>query len=228
MAKSASITVPRGEEDGTKIAKAAESTKSKELEWLKETLIAPLIFEDLEGAVRIEAETIDTVFGNGCVRALGKAQIEDKLYPAAYKSPDSFKNFKATINGDKLLWFNERIVVPLQFRWFGKLFTRTLIEYVHLKKVHVGARDTLAGLKRWFWEHQAREVKEFVKECDECQRAKHHSTVPPGLHVAVPTSVSGFKHVALDFQGPLPVSKDVDGVEKTALWNILARGTGYL
>ena len=97
----------------------------------------------------IDAETIDTVFGGGCVKAVGKAQSEDKLYATAYKSPDSFKNLKATVaERDTLLRFNARIVVPLQFRWLGKLSTRTLIVYVHLEKVHVGARDTLARFER--------------------------------------------------------------------------------
>ena len=176
----------------------------------------------------IPGDLIDTVFGTGCTELLGKAQSEDKLYAAAYKSPESFKNFKASVATDKLLRFNGRIVIPLQFRWFGKLFTRTLIEYVHLEKVHVGAKDTLAGLTGWFWEHQAREVKEFVKECGQCQRAKHRSTLPPGAHTAMPTAVLGLRHIAWDFQGPLPESKDVDGVIKTALWNVLARCTGYI
>ena len=108
MAKSASVTVARAKEDGTEIAKAAESTNFKEPEWLKEPLIAPSIFEDLEGAMLIDAETFDTVFGAGCAEALGIAQSEDKLYAAAYKSPDSFKNFKATVaKRDNLLRFNE-------------------------------------------------------------------------------------------------------------------------
>ena len=168
------------------------------------------------------------MFGDGCVRVLGKAQVEDKLYMAAYKSPDSFKSCKTTVNGDKLLRFNKRIVVPLQFRWFEKLFTHTLIEQVHLEKVHIEKRDPLAGLKGWFWEHQAHEVKEFVKECDECQRAKHQSTALPGLHAVMPTIVSGFKRVAWDFQRPFPESKDADGVVRTALWNILVHRTGYI
>ena len=216
MAKTNALSLP-GEGNTDEAAKAAEP------------LVAPSNFEELEGTALVKGELLDVVFGTGCSEALAKAQKVDKLYAAAYESPGAFKNFKAEKGSDELLRFNGRVVVPLQYRWNGKLFTRLLVEYVHLEKAHVGARDTLAGLKGWFWEHQVREVKEYVKECDACQRAKHRSTAPPGQHVAMPiTAVSGFRHVAWDFQGPLPESKDVDGIVKTALWNVLARGTGYV
>ena len=215
MARVNSISFP-GEGDST--AAAAEP----------EILLAPSIFEELRGEAVIAGEILDTVFGVGCREALSKAQAEDKLYALAYVNPTSYKNFKATKGEDNLLRFNGRIVVSLAFEWHGRSFTRTLIEYVHLEKAHVGARDTLAGLRGWFWEYQAREVKEFVKECDACQRAKHRSTLPAGQHVAMPTTVSGFRHIAWDFQGPLPESKDADGSIKTGLWNVLARGTGYI
>ncbi|KAJ3043466.1 hypothetical protein HK097_001741, partial [Rhizophlyctis rosea] len=138
MAKTNALTVAQGE-GSTATDATSEAAKAA-------PPLTVSIFEDLTESL-ISAELVDTIFGTGCLEALGNAQAADKSDAAGYKQPELFKNFKATMVADKLLRFNGRIVVPLQFYWFGKLFTRALIEYVHLEKVHVGAKDTLAGLK---------------------------------------------------------------------------------
>ncbi|KAJ3029038.1 hypothetical protein HDV00_009800 [Rhizophlyctis rosea] len=79
------------------------------------------IFEDLRrdnngSGVHITAGLIDTVFGMDCTEALAKSRAGDPLFATAYKLSESFKNSKATVQTDGLLRFDNRIVVPLQFR----------------------------------------------------------------------------------------------------------------
>ena len=196
-----------------------------------ETLPIPSVFEDLDGtAVRVSAETLEAVFGEGVVATLVEAQKSDKLYALMYAKPLEFSNFMANIGDDKILRFGNRMVIPTRFRWKGeRLFTELLTEYVDLEKTHFGSRNTLAGLKPGFiWHRMNATVKKFVQECDQCQRSKQRAGKVPGYHVAMPNLVAGAKNVAWDFQGPFPESKDVDGVTRTGLWNILMRGTDYV
>ncbi|KAJ3026205.1 hypothetical protein HDV00_012096, partial [Rhizophlyctis rosea] len=149
----------------------SQVSESKQIETDTDIPLMPSIFEELRGSAYVSGEILDVVFGLGCREAQAKSQEIDKLNAAAWKKPADFQNFLASKGDDASLRFNGRILIPLKFEWKGRLFTRTLIEYVLLEKADVGVRDTTLGLKGYFWERMHREITEFVKECDECQRA---------------------------------------------------------
>ena len=195
----------------------AVSPQSSPLGLIDDGLVAELAEVSETDRVFVRAATIASVFGEQCLKELVAAQAADPLYRSLYEVPGNYRNFRAARGADQLLRLDGRVAVPLAFQWNARPFTETLTVYVHREKVHVGLRDTPLGLAGYFWVGQRKSVDDVVRRCDECQRAKHRSTKPPGHYQAMPIRTAGFKHVAWDFQGPFTPNADHDGVERTAL-----------
>lgn len=56
------------------------------------------------------------------------------------------------------------------------------------------------------------QVKEWVKNCDTCQRNKHESISPPGLLQPLPIPEQIWKDISMDFVEKLPVSQGKDTI----------------
>lgn len=182
--------------------------------------------------VAILASNLDHLFGPDTARKLKKAQgkADGKLVEGVKRSSEDYKHIGARWNefADELLRIDGRLWIPKSFKMRNRAFYLTLIEFTNVDRVHVGVRGTLAGLAGFVRDGMYRDVVNFVKACDECQRAKHRTALPEGTHRAMPIRVAGFKDIAWDVMGPLPPCKTCDGVEKTGIWTLLARGTGYV
>jgi len=73
---------------------------------------------------------------------------------------------------------------------------------------HLGVEKTYQRVAtRYFWPRMFREIANYVKHCDVCQRTKVEQNVPMGLmgRRAVETS---WTVVAADIMGPFPLSKN--------------------
>ena len=180
----------------------------------------------------VRGTTLDYLFGPGCVKALRAAQKEDKLWRQVRERPEKFKNIGTPVGeyGDDLLRIDGRLVIPKTFTWNNRPFHSTLIDFTHSEHVHVGVRAMLKGLFGYICDNQYSDVEKSVKECDQCQRAKHRTMFPYGSHRAMPIRLAGFKDVAWYFIGPFFANKEWGGKQqaKTAVWTILSRGTGYV
>ena len=77
------------------------------------------------------------------------AQRKDKLWKQVQESPDKFRNIGTHVGeyGDDMLRIDGRLLIPKTFMWNNAPFWRTLINFTHSERVHVGARATLKG----FW-----------------------------------------------------------------------------
>ena len=65
---------------------------------------------------------------------------------------------------------------------------------------HSGFLKTLQRLKSIvYWKHMSKEVKDFIKTCDTCQRCKSHTTSPAGLLQPLPTPEMVWEEVSTDF-----------------------------
>ena len=71
---------------------------------------------------------------------------------------------------------------------------------------HFGAERTQELVERyWVWQGLARDVREYVRSCRQCQLQKHSTRLPPGkLHPIVATHP--WQVVTLDLVGGLPAS----------------------
>lgn len=180
------------------------------------------------GEVWVAVQTLEMLFGKGSVSALIDSQKADKLFSGVYEKPEDYENFGATVEKDGVLRMLGRIVIPVDFKWMEKPFRETLVEFAHVERTHPGVAQTLAGLRGYYWAGQLRDLQRFGRMCDQCQRSKSRHSKALGRYQAMPIRVAGFKDVEWDFQGPFPAHTDAQGAVATGLWNILARGTGYV
>uniref|UniRef100_A0A670IL45 Gypsy retrotransposon integrase-like protein 1 n=1 Tax=Podarcis muralis TaxID=64176 RepID=A0A670IL45_PODMU len=73
---------------------------------------------------------------------------------------------------------------------------------------HFGQHKTMWLVTREFWWPKVREdVKEYVRGCDQCQRAKGERRAPAGLLEPLPTPERPWEAVSIDFMTDLPKSK---------------------
>ena len=78
-----------------------------------------------------------------------------------------------------VLWFNNRLVVPKNFK-----LHRKILDEAHQSKysVHPGSNKMYQGLKENFWwTRMKRKVARYVTECDTCQRIKADHLKKTGL-----------------------------------------------
>lgn len=80
---------------------------------------------------------------------------------------------------------------------------RAVFNSLH-RQAHGGGAATCRIIKdRFVWPEMDREIRQWVKTCEQCQRAKiHRHTTSPLASFAPPER--RFGHIHLDFVGPLP------------------------
>jgi hypothetical protein len=99
---------------------------------------------------------------------------------------------------------NERLCVPLEGGW-----RRKLIFEMHKSNLaaHVGVNKTLGNLsEKFFWPKMVKDVKQFVRVCEQCQRAKIDTRGKLGLHQPLDIPTLPWESVAMDFVTGLPIS----------------------
>jgi transposase InsO family protein len=70
---------------------------------------------------------------------------------------------------------------------------------------HFGITKTKARLKsHFYWPTLTRDVKQYVKTCDMCQRVSKSGKPVPALLQNLPLVTEPFKRIAIDIVGPLP------------------------
>ncbi|KAL4388984.1 hypothetical protein GQ457_09G026490 [Hibiscus cannabinus] len=105
---------------------------------------------------------------------------------------------------DGLLLFRGRIVVP------HEVALRSLL----LREFHCSRLGGHAGISRthhrlsanFFWSGMRKDVREFVRTCQVCQRMKTESVAPAGLLQPLPILQQVFEDISLDFIVGLPKS----------------------
>jgi transposase InsO family protein len=72
---------------------------------------------------------------------------------------------------------------------------------------HLGMDKTMERLARVaFWPHMERDVRQYVRTCDSCQRCKPSNLKPPGLLQPLPIPSQGWECIAMDFIVRLPTT----------------------
>ena len=88
---------------------------------------------------------------------------------------------------------------------------------------HEGFYKTLLRIKECFyWKNLKVRVKEWVKQCDICQRNKYEQQFPSGLLQPLPIPMQVWAEISMDFVERLPRSKG-----KLVILVVLDRMTKY-
>jgi hypothetical protein len=73
---------------------------------------------------------------------------------------------------------------------------------------HFGIEKTIANVQQSYWWPTIRkDVTQYVRSCDECQRNKPSQQKPAGLLQPLDVPTGRWQDIALDFIGPLPTSR---------------------
>jgi hypothetical protein len=68
---------------------------------------------------------------------------------------------------------------------------------------HLGVNKTVERLKRAFWwKHMTRDIEDYVKSCEACQRTRHSTAKPSGQSYPIAPATRPWQKVHIDFAGP--------------------------
>jgi transposase InsO family protein len=84
-----------------------------------------------------------------------------------------------------------------------------VLKFVHSDPMagHSGYDKTIQRAKRdFYWKGMRREIKRFIRECDNCQQNKHENTRPAGLLQPLPIPSRVWTDISMDFVEGLPLS----------------------
>ncbi|KAA8517478.1 hypothetical protein F0562_017771 [Nyssa sinensis] len=103
---------------------------------------------------------------------------------------------------DGVLFYKERIYLdedsPLVMEIIAQFHNST----------HEGYQKTIHRIRsNFYWKGMRRQIKEFVKNCDTCQRHKVENLTPAGLLQPLPIPNRVWEDISMDFVEGLPLSK---------------------
>ncbi|KAK8938405.1 hypothetical protein KSP39_PZI010909 [Platanthera zijinensis] len=103
------------------------------------------------------------------------------------------------------LYFQGRVVIPSASPW-----RTAMMQEFHASPTggHAGILRTLQRLRaNVFWKGMRRDVQQFVRECDICQRQKYETTSPAGLLTPLEIPHQVWDTISMDFIDGLPKSQ---------------------
>ena len=173
-----------------------------------------LISEYISSMVHIRGE--DNVIADALSRSVNAVSVDFpdlKAIAIAQEKCEDIDSYK-----DKLRQFalfdntpiscNTDLPSPRPF--VPRICRRSIFESLH-DLSHPGIKSSISLLtSRYFWPDMRRDIKNWVKECSNCQQSKitrHHR--PKYMHSSYP-NVGRFQTVHMDIVGPLPPSQTLD------------------
>lgn len=110
---------------------------------------------------------------------------------------------------DKLLYLNDRLVVPRVAH-----LRETIFRLAHDDLGHFGFDKSYGALRHsFYWPNMRRELEEsYIPSCTECSRNKSRTTKKAGPLHPLPVPDNRGDSVAIDFIGPLPMENGFDGI----------------
>lgn len=105
---------------------------------------------------------------------------------------------------DGFLFWDDRLVVADENQLRVKL-----LDHIHRQPAvgHPGRKRTLQLVRdRYYWPRQRKTIERYLRNCHECRRAKAPSGKYQGLLRPLPIPERPWRHISVDFVGPLPES----------------------
>ena len=172
------------------------------------------------GHDNIVADALSRCHNNSALTVIHVASmgIWDDIRQAS-KSDDYVQHIKSQVNSpsninfrwrDELLFYKGRVVIPN-----NELLRSQLLYELHNSKMggHSGVIRTYQRLRQQFYRpSMIKTVREYVKKCDICQRAKHDTSSPSGLLQPLPIPDKVWEDISMDFIEGLPCSFGKDTI----------------
>ena len=118
---------------------------------------------------------------------------------------------------DDILFFKERIYLPE-----NSPLIPTIIQEIH-DSSHEGFYKSFHRIREvFYWKHMKEMLKNYIKQCDLCQRYKVDHQSPLGLLQPLPIPIEVWSDISMDFIDGLPPSK-----RKSILFVVVDRLSKY-
>jgi hypothetical protein len=139
---------------------------------------------------------------------------DDPFFKTIISKPKEFQNFEVTEDGLILLkdqgWKLVRIPKLIVD---GRNIQKIIILEAHSLLAHLGMRKTLSYLRdQVWWKDMINDPKTYCDSCQTCSRSKPANQKPYGLFNPLPIPAQPWESIGMDFIGPLPESKNRDGM----------------
>lgn len=145
-------------------------------------------------------------------KAIQNKYGEDKFFKTVLEKPKDYKNFEVR---DGLIFLKDsdrRILCIPDVRIGERRVREIVITHAHSILAHLGARKTLHYLKdNVWWKDMIDDVKSYCESCSLCQTTKAPNHKPYGLLHTLDVPTRPWESIGVDFVGPLPESKTVNG-----------------
>jgi hypothetical protein len=170
---------------------------------------------------RYAGESPATLEDDEFIHAIKTGYSEDKLFTLILEKPQDYAGFSVR---EGMIWTNnirgdEVVCVPRNRETITQL-----VDQAHGTLGHFGNQRTTEYLRRWYWWPQiAKDVREFCRTCEACQRAKGSNRQPLGKVHPLPIPTKPWDSIGMDFIGPFPESKGFN-----YLWVIICRMTSMV
>ena len=116
--------------------------------------------------------------------------------------PTQFQKMKTTTQEEKTSMAIEQLVLPKKCR-------RKVLEMAHSIPLagHLGKKKTTDRiLQRFYWPTMYKDIAEFCRTCESCQKTSGRKEVRVPL-IPLPIISQPFQRIAMDIVGPLPRSR---------------------
>eukprot|EP01018_Ginkgo_biloba_P024719 Gb_03960 [translate_table: standard] len=143
-------------------------------------------------------------------KEIADAQKVDKWYQEVLQAVENGEYVSNMSVEDGILWYNNRIVVPE----IVELKYKILFELHDIPMAgHLGFLKTYQRVKQsFYWDGLKKDTKQFVVECEVCQRNKGEMVKTPGLLQPLPIPYQRWEEVFVDFSTGLPNSQGKDAI----------------
>ena len=138
---------------------------------------------------------------------------QDSFFKHLIEKPQQFKNF-VVINGLMYLRSGGRnlLCIP-KVLIKGNSAREIVISEAHSLLAHLGTHKTLTYLRdQVWWKDMASDTSAYCTTCITCKRSKPSNKKPFGLLNPLPVPGTPWEAIGIDFVGPLPESKNRDGL----------------
>jgi transposase InsO family protein len=141
---------------------------------------------------------------------------DDKFFKTIVESLKEHKNFELN---DGLLFLksaHRKLLCIPNILIEGRNAQEIIISHAHSLLAHLGTHKTIAYLRdNVWWKDLNADVQSYCETCEICKRSKPSNQKPYGLLNPLPVPMRPWEAVGIDFVGPLPVSKNRDGIYDT-------------
>lgn len=165
------------------------------------------------------------------IAALQSAEIPDKerLYWAQLNSTSELPDYEQQnldygVGRHGLITYQRLIFIPssLQKEWVMRFHEPPL-------QGHARPEVVLERIKRNYWFPGMRQkIFSWIRKCNLCRKAKYERHKPHGFLQPNTPPEKSWQVVSMDFVGPLPASKDINGVEFRNIMVVVDRLTKFV